>query len=147
MDQSELMSKVDELLDKSKTAVMATVDSNGQPHMRWMTPGILRERPNSLFCLTSPKSCDIMEVDKPSKVSWMIQNKQLTEIVNLKGDVYKVNNPSLKAEVIEHVVKKLVVYWRTAETPTEFCVLETVFHRGTYFRPMDNVREFIEFTE
>ena len=75
----------------------------------------------------------------------MIQNKQLTEIVNVQGNVYKVNNPSLKAEVIEHVIRKLVVYWKINETPTDFQVLETVITSGSYFKPMSNVREQVTF--
>lgn len=145
MDKKLLMSTIDRLLEEAKTAVMGTVDTEGQPQIRWMTPGILRERPYSLFCVTSPTSYKALSIDDPSPTTWMIQNKALTEIVNVQGNVYKVNNPSLKAEVIEHVIRNLVVYWKINETPTDFQVLETVITSGAYFKPMDNIREQVTF--
>ena len=147
MNQTMLMSKIDRLLDNASTAVMATADMEGRPHMRWMTPGVLRNRPYSLFCVTSPTSYKTLAVKNPSPVSWMIQNKQLTEIVNCQGDLYMVEDPSIEAEVLEHVSKKLVVFWKVNEMPSEFVVLETVLTEGSYFRPMDNVREFTTFQE
>ena len=53
MTRGEIMVELDRILDQTKTATLATVDSKGRPHMRWMTPVLLRERTNAVFAVTS----------------------------------------------------------------------------------------------
>lgn len=144
MDQKELMSKVDELLAQTKTAVLSTCTEQG-PRLRWMTPGIIKARPGSIFCVTATSSFKAMHIQNPSNAAWMVQNKALTEVVNLDGEIYVVDDPRLKSEVMEVLGRDLVVCWKINETPADLVVLETVVTRGSYFRPMDNVREFINF--
>ena len=38
MDKRQLMTRVDEILEDAKAAVLATIDEEGRPLMRWMTP-------------------------------------------------------------------------------------------------------------
>lgn len=147
MDQTEFMSRIDRLLEQTKTAVMTTIDADGQPRARWMTPGILHSRPYSLFCITTPESYKTLDIKNPSPVSWMVQNKSLTEIANCQGDLYLVDDPSLKQEVLELVAKHLVVYWKMNEAPNDFMVLETVLRSGSVFEPMENRREMVTFEE
>lgn len=144
MDQKQLMSRVDELLSVTKTAVLSTCAEEG-PRSRWMTPGIIRARPHSIFCVTAPSSFKVMHIKNPSSASWMVQNKALTEVINLEGEIYVVDDPGLKKEVMEVIGRDLVVCWKINDVPADLVVLETVIRRGSYFRPMDNVREFVDF--
>ena len=145
MDQTALMSTIDKLLEQTKTGVMTTMDAEGLPRMRWMTPTIIRDRPFSLFCITTPESFKTLNIQNPSPVSWMVQNKNLTEVVNCQGSLYLANDPYIKSAVLEHVAKDLVVYWKAHPEETDFVVLETVFTSGSYFEPMTNKREFVTF--
>ena len=144
MDQKQLMSRVDELLAETKTAVLGSCTEQG-PRMRWMTPGIIKARPGSLFCVTAQSSFKAMQIKNPSNASWMVQNKALTEVINLEGEIYVVSDPGLKNEVLEVIGRDLVVCWKINKDPADLVVLETVVTRGSYFRPMDNVREFVNF--
>lgn len=144
MNQQQLMSRVDELLAETKTGVLSTC-AEQVPSMRWMTPGIVKGRPDSLFCVTSSTSFKAMHIQNPSNAAWMIQNKALTEVINLDGAIYIVDDPGLKNEVLETIGRDLLVCWKINNNPSELVVLETIILRGSLFRPMDNVREQVEF--
>ncbi len=49
MTKNEIMTEFDIILEEAKTAVLATTDSDGLPHMRWMTPCVLIVRLVSMF--------------------------------------------------------------------------------------------------
>lgn len=147
MNQKELFSKVQQLLDDAKTAVLSTVDTDGGPHMRWMTPGILRSRPGVIFAVTSPSFAKVAQLTNNPEVEWMFQNRSLTEVVNLRGRINVLDNPSLKTEVIQAVGRRLTVFWRAAQENTDFLVLETVPISAQYMMPMRGVKEIVTFEE
>lgn len=147
MNQKELFSKIQQLLDDAKTAVLSTVDEDGAPHMRWMTPGILRSRPGVIFAVTSPEFSKVRQMTANPEVEWMFQNRALTEMVNLQGRMNVLDNPSIKAEVIQAVGKRLTVFWRAAQENTDFLVLETVPSSATYKAPMRGIKEIVTFEE
>jgi uncharacterized pyridoxamine 5'-phosphate oxidase family protein len=90
MDQREIMYKVEQLLEDSKTGVLATIEKDGTPRMRWMTPII-------------------------------------------------------KSEVMEHLAKRLTVFWKVNTEKTDFIVLETIIKEATYFQPMKGHKETVQF--
>lgn len=145
MEQHELMYTVEQLLEDSKTGVLATIDKDGNPRMRWMTPIILKGRPGALFAVTSPDFEKIVQLATRPEVEWMIQTRTLTQVVNLRGKINVLDNPSIKAEVMEHLAKKLTVFWKVNTEKTDFIVLETVIQEATYFQPMKGQKEIVRF--
>ncbi len=144
MNQKELMDKVEQLLDDSKTGVMATVDEQGRPHVRWMTPRTLKGRPNALYTVTTSASAKTFQLAKNSQVEWMIQSKVLTEIVNLRGRINIVDNPSLKMEFLENLGNQLFMFWKVNADVDDFVVLETVLEEGSYYQPMKGRKETLK---
>jgi pyridoxamine 5'-phosphate oxidase len=145
MNQRELMNKLDAIIEDAKSAVLATSDSKGTPFLRWMTPIVLRWRPATLFCFTRPDTKKIEHIEAHPQVEWLIQNRALTEIVNVRGTVTVLDNPALKNEILEKLGSRLTMFWKVDLEKTEFVVLETIIQEATYYQPMKGVRETVEF--
>jgi general stress protein 26 len=146
MNQNELMYKVEQILNDSNAGILATIDKDGTPRVRWMTPAILKGRLNALFAVTSPEFEKVVQLDSRPEVEWMIQTRALDQIVNLRGKINILDNPSIRSEVMEHLGRKLRVFWKVNTETTEFLVLETVIEEATFFRPMKGYKETVHFT-
>ncbi|MBN2441098.1 MAG: pyridoxamine 5'-phosphate oxidase family protein [Spirochaetales bacterium] len=145
MTKHDVMSKIGTLLGEVKTAVLATSDKDGNPHVRWMCPCIFSNRENTLYALSSPHFAKIMQLKENPRVEWMIQSKSLDEIVTLRGKVNIIENPSLKGEVMALVGKTLHVFWTLTGKATDYLVLETIITDAVYFRPMTGQKTAISF--
>ncbi len=146
MTIQEMMNKIRQLLEDSKAGVLATVAEDGYPHMRWMTPVVLDEWPDALFAVTSPGSLKAAQLEKDTKVEWLLQGKTLQEVVVVKGRINLVDNPSVKANLMEKVGQRLAVFWKINPN-TDSVVLETVIEEASLFIPMKNERHTVKFSD
>lgn len=145
MTSQELMNRVEKLLDESKAGILTTVDAEGNPRSRWMTPRTLKGRPGAIYAVTSEQTDKVRHLRTNPRSEWMIQARSLSEIITLKGQTNVVDNPSLCAEFLECVGSQLTVFWK-ANLPIEHCViLETVVREGTYYLPMKASKETVRF--
>jgi pyridoxamine 5'-phosphate oxidase len=144
MTEQELMQIAQRILEDVKTAVLATNDSDGRPHMRWMTPTVLRGRPGLLYALTAPGFAKVVQLGGNPSAEWMIQSRSLSEVVHLRGRINVVDNPSLKAELLEQLGPSLHAFWKACTAP-DCVVLEMVPEQGVYHVPMKGVKETIDF--
>jgi general stress protein 26 len=147
MDKVSMMDKVAMLIEDSRAGVLSTVDASGLPRARWMTPAVLKDRPNELFCVTCPSSPKIAGLSERPQVHWTIQNRALTQIVTVSGKVNIVDNPAMKAEILEAIGRRLDFFWRANCDKRDFVVLETIIEVATYFRPMQGTRDTVDFQE
>ena len=140
MDLRSMLDSVERLLGGSKIAVLATVDEDGRPRMRWMTPGLIRGRDGYLYAVTSPEFAKAAQISGSPKVEWMIQSKSLDEIINVKGYIHVIDNPSVKAEVLEAIGGHLGTFWKLNPDESKMVVLETVVETITHFKPVSGQR-------
>lgn len=145
MTQHELMYKMEQILEDVHTGILATIDEQGNPQMRWMTPSLINGRANVLFAITSPHFRKVVQLNANASVQWMIQTRAIDEVVNLRGKINVLDNPSIRAEVMEQLGKQLTIFWRVNTEHTDFIVLETIIEEATYFRPMKGVKEIVSF--
>ena len=145
MTKHELMYKVEQILETTRAGILATLDQDGKPRMRWMTPAILKGRADVLFAVTSPDFHKVAQLEARPEVEWMIQTRDLDQIINLKGKMNVLDNPSIRSEVMESLGKQLTVFWRVHTEKTDFLVLETVIEEATFFRPMKGEKETVYF--
>ncbi|AQQ69778.1 PPOX class probable F420-dependent enzyme [Limihaloglobus sulfuriphilus] len=145
MTPQEMLNRVDIILEDSKAGILSTATADGTPHMRWLTPLILKQRPGCIYAVTAPGSAKTIDIESSPKVEWMLQTRGLTEVVNLKGTVTAVDNPALKSEIFDILGPRLTVFWKANPEKEEFIVLETVIKEGTWFRPMKGIRERVKF--
>lgn len=145
MGPHELLNRLEKILEDAKTAVLATTDKQGNPHMRWMTPALLRYRPREIFTFAVPDSAKIEHIAANDHVEWMIQSKDLSEIINVSGIASVIDNPSIKTELMEILGPKLTVFWKANADKNEFVVIETVIKHAEYLKPIKGLRQQINF--
>lgn len=146
MDRKNFSVLLGSIIEEAKTAVLATVDKDGQPHMRWMTPTLLPDRPGAIYAVTSPDFAKIAHLSENPKVQWMFQTRLLNRIAHAEGLVNVIDNSAMKGEVIQGIGRRLNVFWRVNTDPSKLVVLETVIENAHYFEPMRGVQEDISFT-
>lgn len=141
----DLIVEIELILDETKAAILANVDSDGSPHMRWMTPSFLKDRRGALFAVTSPHFGKVDQLKSNEKVQWIFQNRSLTKMVTINGRVNILENSNIRSEVLEVIGSRLTVFWRYNTNESDLVVLETVIKDGNYFVPMKGHRETINF--
>ena len=136
MESKAMLDAVERILEKSHVAVMSTVDSEGRPRSRWMTPAVVRGRRGFLYTVSAPHFDKIEQIKKNSAVSWLLQTRPLDEVLEVVGKAQGIDNPALKSEVLEAIGGHLTTFWRVNPDETELIVVETVIEEMTYLEPM-----------
>jgi len=145
MTKNEIMTEFDIILEEAKTAVLATIDAEGRPHMRWMTPCVLKDRQDSIFALTSPAFAKTKHLEKRPEAQWMIQTPLLDTIITLRGNINLLDNSALKSEIIEVLGPRLTMFWKLNEKADNLIVLETVLEEAMYYKPMHGFKKLVSF--
>ncbi|MGA2974251.1 MAG: pyridoxamine 5'-phosphate oxidase family protein [Spirochaetia bacterium] len=145
MDSREVMNRIGAIIEAHGTGVLATVDKDGNPHLRWLTPTLLRERPGALYAVTAPRFSKVMQVRAHPRVEWMFQTPTLDEVISVRGLINVVENPSLRAEVLEVLGPRLGTFWKIAHDARDLVVLETVVEEATRFLPMEGRKDMVRF--
>ena len=147
MQSKDIMNKIEEILSDVKIAILATIDAEEAPRLRWMSPVLLDSRPNVLYTISSPHFHKIHQLENNPQVEWMIQTLDVSEVVNVKGKINIIDNPALKAEVIEKMDDRLNVFWRLSSEETDFLVLETIIDEASYYLPMRPTKTTVRFAK
>ncbi len=145
MTQHEIMRELAEVIADAKAGVLATVDEHGNPHVRWMTPAILKDRQSALFAVTSPRLTKLQQLKANPRAEWMIQSLSLGTVITVRGAVNLLDNPSLKSEVLEELGPRLQTYWHVSPDAPELVVLETVIDEIDQFHPLRNHHVTVKF--
>lgn len=143
MDSKQMMSIFDRMLEEAKVAILANVDENGDPHMRWMSPTLVRGQEGLLYAVTSPSFQKTSQLEKNRHVQWMIQNEDLSEIISIRGSIQILDNPNLRSVVLEAIGGKLGTFWNINTDDSEVVILETLIREIEYFAPKKGVKESV----
>ncbi|MFP4424947.1 MAG: pyridoxamine 5'-phosphate oxidase family protein [Alkalispirochaetaceae bacterium] len=146
MEGKAMLDVLERILEKSHVAVLSTVDGDGRPRSRWMTPAVVRGRRGFLYTVSAPHFEKIEQIQKNSSVSWLLQTRALDEVLEVVGKAQIIDNPALKSEVLEAIGGHLTTFWRVNPDETELIVIETVIDELTYLEPMkgEKVRSTLE---
>jgi general stress protein 26 len=147
MNSEQVMAELADIIDDAKVAVLATAGRDAMPHMRWVTPAILKGHARSIFMVTSPLFAKAHQVQDNPRVEWMFQTRALDRVVNLKGTTRLLENPSLQSEVLEAVGTRLRTFWHVAKDQHAIVVLETLVEEATYFLPAKGTKTVVSFPE
>lgn len=145
MTKSAFMQELEDLLEEAKTAILATVDKESRPSMRWMTPTIVRGRTGAIYAVTSKTFAKSEHLSGNPQVQWMLQSRVLDKVINVEGKVNVIENSAMKAEVLEAIGPRLPVFWRMNLDPENLVVLETILNKGKLFHPMKGKSETVSF--
>ncbi|HEY8965836.1 MAG TPA: pyridoxamine 5'-phosphate oxidase family protein [Candidatus Methylacidiphilales bacterium] len=94
-----------QLVNGDHPGVLATMDRDGLPRMRWMASLSFEFFPY-LYTLTSPSSRKVDQLKQHREVSWMFFNADLTLVVNLFGHAEVIEDEKTIQEVWKHVRDK-----------------------------------------
>lgn len=145
MDKNEVLGEIAKIIDEVNTAVLGTVDQEGKPDLRWMTPVMLRGRANALFTVTFPQAKKVRHILRNNQVQWLFQTKALDTVVTVEGRVNLLENPSIRNEVLEAVGPRLHAFWKVTPDERDLMVMETVIERAVYYKPMKGLKVPVEF--
>ncbi len=140
MDVNALFDVMERLIEESKVAILANVDQQGRPRMRWMSPAVIRGQSGCLYALTAPDFAKTSQLQQQPAVEWMIQGPALREMLRVRGTVELIDNPALKSDVLEALGGKLGAFWRSNPDPSNMIVLETIIEELVYYQPMKDQR-------
>jgi general stress protein 26 len=127
------------LLDSVRVGLLCTVGTDGAPHVRWMTAATLPGEHRFLYCVTGSGSVKVADLEKNDRVQWSFQSASLDEVVSLEGRALVLDNPELKAQVLEQLGSDLQAFWRVQPDPKRLVVIETEIINARLYRPMENI--------
>ena len=144
MSTSNLTSVINLIIDDAKTAVLATVDTHGNPQMRWITPGTIPDFPTSIFIITADNFAKVAQAKKNPCASILLQTRLLDKVVHLEGAISVIENPSFRSELLERVGKRLNAFWKIDVPHRELVALEFSISHAVLYLPQKGSREVIE---
>lgn len=145
MTKNTFLTELEIILDEARIGTLTTVDTEGYPRQRWMTPTILKDRGGTLYALTARHFEKVRHIENNPKVEWNIQTRLLDKIVTLRGQVNLIDNSMLKTEVLEAIGPRLHVFWRINTDPSSMIILETIIESGSIFYPLKGIRQKADF--
>lgn len=135
MNESEFLGRVRGIIDESGRALLATVNAEGFPTMRWMNPAYIPTRLRWLYCTTSRQFPKVNHVKAHPKVSWLLTEPRTGELFSLRGLMQVVDHPRFSAELLEELGRRLETFWKLRPDSADIVVLETELLSGEYFDP------------
>ena len=147
MNQRDILDKLGGILDAGNPGVLATIDEDGKPRVRWLTPVILPGHPGAIYALTVPRSPKVAHLRTNPSVEWMFQTPAFSEVLSIRGRIHVVDNPSLRRQVLEALGQRLTALWRLTHDVADLSALETVIEEATCYLPMDGSREVVSFSK
>lgn len=115
-----------QLANGSRPGVMATVDSEGQPHVRWMATLSLQEFPH-LYALTAPNSRKVEHLRRNPRVSWLFTNDVSSAVVNLSGTATIITDKGAVNRIWRMIEDKSKAYFLELDTVSGgVAVIDTV---------------------
>ena len=128
------------LASGERPGVLATVDEQGMPHMRWMATLSLHDWP-LLYTITSPTSRKIQHIKRQPRVSWMFSNDELNIIINIRGTARIVDDVGKMQRVWKLLEDKSKAYFLSIAADGEgYAVIETEIEDVECLLPKYDIR-------
>jgi len=127
------------LLETVGVGILTTIGEDGYPRSRWMTAATIAREHGYLYCVTVAGTRKVRDLDKNDKVEWSFQSPSLDQVAQLRGRAVSMDNPQLKAEVLEALGSNLENFWRVNPDPRRLIVIETAIEKVKFYKPMENL--------
>ena len=110
-NEDAILKKAMTIIKETRAGVLATIDEDGSPNMRWMATHSVMGSLKNLYTITSPASNKSNEVGKEPRVTWLFTRVNFTEVLKVRGKAYIDDDPQLKSQVWDRVGKKTWKYF------------------------------------
>lgn len=141
MTVNRLTTLLSEIIDDAKTAVLATVDEKNTPKVRWITPALLTGYPATLFIISAGQFAKVAQARKNPHASIMLQTRSLDKVLTCEGTLSVLENPSIRAELLETIGKRLRAFWKTGSEDRELVALEFSITKAVFYLPLKGTKE------
>ena len=118
------------LIDKQKTAFIASVDSDGFPNMKAMLPPRKRNGLREIWFSTNTSSLRVAQYRANPKASVYFYDRQFFRGVQLVGTMEVLEDAAIKEELWEFGDK---TYYPKGVTDPDYCVLKFTAQNGRYY--------------
>ncbi|NNM68303.1 MAG: pyridoxamine 5'-phosphate oxidase family protein [Spirochaetales bacterium] len=135
MNKKEFLEKFNQLLEEGQSGILATINPDGYPSQRYMTPTVIPGKPGLLYAVTARNFAKIGDIDKNPRVSWLFTSHKTREIFSLRGQMRLIDDPRFKSEILEELGKGLETFWKLNDDPSLLVCLETILESAEYFNP------------
>ncbi|HTX71444.1 MAG TPA: pyridoxamine 5'-phosphate oxidase family protein [Rectinemataceae bacterium] len=125
MEFTEILGAALSVMVDVKFGTLSTVDEEGFPRSRWMSPTTLGRSSGVIYAVTAENLAKVRHIRANPKVEWGFQSANLGSVVRLRGLARLTSNPLLTAEVLEAIGPHLGVFWRIVDNPRQLVVIET----------------------
>jgi len=112
--------------------------SDSYPDSRWMTVTLLEREHSCLYSVSIAGTRKIKDIEANNRVAWSFQTPSLDRIVSVRGRACVLDNPRLKAEVLENLGSRLENFWQINPDPGKLVVIETYIEKATLYLPGEN---------
>jgi len=124
-DSGDIIGLARTLVDGRHPGILATVNQQGRPEIRWMSTLAFDEFP-VFYTLTRPNSRKVDQIRAHPAVNWMFFNKERTLILNLLGNARVLTDTTTLKRVWSQVENKSLTYFLDQYAkPPGFVVIET----------------------
>ena len=131
----EIENRVRRILLESPFAVLTTVDEEGRPHARWMSPIFASGSIKVFHSLAAPRSRKVAHLEKNPNVSWLFTGPAFDEVVALHGTALAESDPLLRAEIWEAMPEKQRAFILKNDDNLDFAIIVTEVRSVEYSRP------------
>ena len=118
------------LIDKQKTAFLASVDVDGFPNMKAMLSPRKRNGIREFWFSTNTSSMRVAQYRENPKASVYFYDKRFFRGVMLKGTMEVLEDMATKEEIWE---SDDTMYYPKGVTDPDYCVLKITVHNGRYY--------------
>ena len=118
------------LIDKQKTAFIASVDNDGFPNMKAMLSPRKRNGIREFWFSTNTSSMRVAQYRENPKASVYFYDKRFFRGVMLKGTMEVLEDTETKEEIWE---SGDTMYYPKGVTDPDYCVLKFTAHDGRYY--------------
>lgn len=118
------------LIDKQKTAFIASVSEDGFPNIKAMLPPRKREGIHTFYFSTNTSSMRTMQYKKNPKASIYFTDRRFFRGVMLVGTMEVLEDAESK-KMIWH--RGDTIYYHGGVTDPDYCVLKFTAHSGRYY--------------
>jgi general stress protein 26 len=109
-DADDIIGIAKSVVDGHHPGILATVDEDGKPAVRWMSTLSFDQFP-IFYTLTRPDSRKVAQIEKTPVVNWMFSNHNRTLILNLIGRARVLKDTPTLKRVWQKVVDKSLPYF------------------------------------
>jgi len=147
MEHSQIIDKIEEIIEDVQTGIMTTIDHEEKNSSKWMVPVLLKYPTTAIYCFSHPHCEKQRHIAAQNKVEWMIRTEDRSQIVKIEGTAAVNDNPDIKAEMLERIGGDIATFFKDDTIVEEPVVIETTIETVKYYKPTDGIVETVIFSQ